>query len=620
MNNNKVYPVIIKISNKYLELSFDSEKSVFSVYDKRVGKKWEYLSFKQDFRIENINYGKDFIILFLNGQMELKITVELQESAEVVFTIDSNIDNKIEKFQFPKSIITPDKNHYLVLTDSEGILLPVDDVTYPLENKPFYYCEGGLCMSWIGMTDKSFNSGYMAIFETPFDCEVNYEHIDGSITFSPIWLSSMGIFNYPRKIRYIFFDKGGYVAQCKKYKEYIWEKNNVKTLKENEKRFPAINKILGGVHIYVWDNARSVKFAKELKNSGIDKALILWDPNHAPYPKEKYDSKLKKLEYGTGAYELFTDIHPDNYPGNKEIEKLPLKRNVFPKLFDIITAKKKDGSTYSNEFGTYICPAAVTNEIIKRVEKELKIYPHETYFLDVYQANGLYECYDNNHKLTRAQYAEAILNNYKLLEDKYNVYLGGEFGSDFVGSHGIYVHGMMTLQRTWFRTEADIKGTIYYKGNWKNNRKPSIMVGTRTASNIYNNYSVNEVLRAPLYELVYHDAIITSWRWDDCNHHCPEIWWKKDLFNILYGSAPLWSLDKNRWEAYKYTFIDSYKKVCGIIKEICYDELVEHRFVSDDHKIQESVFSSGKKIVVNFSDLPYEYEKYIIEPRGYIFI
>ena len=89
-------------------------------------------------------------------------------------------------------------------------------------------------------------------------------------------------------------------------------------------------------------------------------------------------------------------------------------------------------------------------------------------------------------------------------------------------------------------------------------------------------------------------------RWEDGNQHTPEIWWKKDLFNILYGSAPLWNLDRERWEAYKNTFIESYKRVCPWLQQIGYDEMVSHRFVTEDHKVQESVFSSGKKVVVNF--------------------
>lgn len=606
------------ISDDKLEVKFNQDRLTLSVKDKRSNKVWEQVPLDSGLTVEKVSQEGNFLKLDLQSPFAMTATIELTEQSELLVTVTADPRISCDKFRFPASFQTPDKEHYLLQTDSQGLLLPVDDTFYPLEEQPFFYGGGGPAMAWIGVTDSEFETGYMAIFETPYDAAIALEREQGLITFSPVWLSSMGEFSYDRKVRYIFFDRGGYIAQCKRYREYIWPKNKVLTLKENEERFPAIAKILGAVHIYVWDKAREVSFAQEMKESGIDKALILWNANHLPYPEEGYDDRLKELGYGTGGYELFSDIHPDSHPGYANIDKIPLKRNIYPGLFEKITARTKEGNKYSNQFGTYVCPGAVQAEMVKRVDKEVSQYPHETYFVDVYQANGLYECYHPEHRLSREQYAEAILRNYELLEDKYNTFIGAEFGADFAGSHGVYAHGMMTLQRTWYGSDIINKGTIYYYGDWKDNARPSIMLGTRTATDTYLKYSINEYTRVPLYELVYHDAIVTSWRWEDGNHHNPDIWWKKDLFNILYGTAPLWSIDQERWASFKVTFQESYNKICPWLQQICYDELVSHRFISVDHSIQETQFSSGKRAVVNFGDTAYTYEGQVIEPRGFI--
>ena len=112
--------------------------------------------------------------------------------------------------------------------------------------------------------------------------------------------------------------------------------------------------------------------------------------------------------------------------------------------------------------------------------------------------------------------------------------------------------------------------------------------------------------------------MVTSWRWEDGNHHTPEIWWKKDLFNILYGSAPLWSLDRSRWEEYEQTFIQSYNKVCPWLQKIGYDEMLSHSFITSDGKIQMSEFSSGNRVVVNFSNADYKYKGKIVKSRSFI--
>jgi len=634
------------IENDTLEVCFILPNKIFRIKDKRLNKVWEQVPLNVDILIKSVSQtgniltlelasgcdftrcasvcggeggGRDFVLAACTVR-DFTANIELTAGSELVFTVSSEPGAPLDKFYFPAAIAAPDKNHYVLQTDSEGLLLPVDDTFYPMGESPLFYCGGGPGMAWIGVTDIKFETGYMAIFETPFDVSVLLKKENELITFAPVWYSSMGQFGYDRKIRYVFFDQGGYVAQCKRYRAYIWPKNHVVTLSDSIKRFPAIEKIVGAVHIYVWDKAREVGFAQEMKDSGIDKALLLWDANHLPYPSPDYEDMAKELGYGVGGYELFSDIKTETDPYDENQTKPALRRTSYPGLFENIVLRKKDGSTYGNEFGTYTCPEAVRPEIIKRVEKELAVYQHETYFVDVYQANGIYECYNTEHRLSRRQYAEAIIKSYELLQNRYHVFLGAEFGSDFAGSNIIYAHGMMTLQRTWFNSEINDKGTIYYYGNWEDNERPSIMLTARTATNTYLKYSINEYTRVPLYELVYHDAIVSSWRWEDCNHHSPEIWWKKDLFNILYGSAPLWSLDDTVWTRYKQSFIDSYKKICPWLSQICCDELVSHQFITEDHKIQESIFAPGKSVIVNFGEDGWQYEGGIIEAHGFITI
>lgn len=607
------------LSDDHLELSFDRDQNTLTVTDQRCGKVWRQTSFDAGLQVLDIHHEQNQLHLALQGNFPVSAVIELTEASELVFTLKADPHTPMEKFAFPPPFITPDAHYSLVQTDGEGLLLPAGDTDYPLGAERPYFCGGGFAMAWMGVVDAAVHTGYMAILETPFDATFETKRVEDLITFSPVWLSSMGEFSYERKVRYAFFAQGGYVAQCKRYRDYIWPKNQVLTLRQNQQRFPAIEKILGAVHIYVWDQARAVSFAQGLKDAGIEKAFLNWNPNHAPYPEKGYDNRLKELGYASGGYELFTDIHPVD----AKMRPLPdpaifLRRTYYPGLFHLLAAQSRDGSYYVNQFGHTICPAAVRGEIVQRVEKELALYPHESYFLDVYQANGLFECYNPDYRLTRQQFAEAIIENYRLLEDNYHTFLGAEWGADFAGSHSVYAHGMMTLQRTWFDSAIQLQGTIYYAGDWHNNARPTQMLGSRVAPDTYLKYSINEATRVPLYELVYHDAIVTSWRWEDGNHHNPEIWWKKDLFNILYGTAPLWSIDQDRWEEYKVTFVESYQKICPWLQQICYDEMLSHRFVTEDRKVQETRFASKKRVVVNFGDTPREFEGQSLPPRGFL--
>lgn len=606
------------LENANLKVSFNDATATLRVLDKRCNKTWEQHALQKDLTLQSISQKGQTLTLAFGGATTFTTQLSLSAGAELAFAISADAATPMTDLAFPTAFKSP-RNHYALLTDSEGMALPVEDKDYPLGSGITYFCGGGIAMGWMGITDKAFATGYMAILETPYDAQLTPQRINCAVTFAPVWLASKEEFGYTRKLRYVFFDKGGYVAQCKRYRDYIWPKNGVLSLKQNAAKLPAVDKMIGGLHIYVWDNARTAAFAKELKDSGIGKGLFLWNPNHPPYPAKAYDDSLAAMGFVPGVYELPTDAKlRDTAWYDLEATATPFRRTAFPGLYNEIVARKKDGKPYVNQFGHFINPAAVRPHLYKRFNKELAVWAHQSYFIDVYQANGVYECWSNQNPLTREGWANAIRTNQQYLIDSLHQFLGAEWGADFCNGQTVYAHGMMTNHRTWWGTEIGDKGTIYYTGDWKNAARPTQMLGTRTAPPAYMKYSINEAVRVPLYSLVYHDAAVTSWRWEDANHHAPEIWWKKDLFNVLYGNAPLWNLDRETWTAYRNTFIKSYNTIHPWLQQIGYDEMVSHRFVSADKKVQESVFSSGKKVVVNFSDEEFTLGGKTVPARGFI--
>lgn len=612
------------IGNDNLKVIFDDQTALISVVDLRIGKLWVQSPVEGMPAVRKVSVKGNTLEASLQGDFRFTVKMGL-EGETLSMTISADEKEMMDELAYPAPFRTVDRNQCLLLTDGSGMMLPAWDSDYDFGEGMSYFCGGGLCMPWMGMLDGNREAGYMAVLDTPFDARLQpfRQKDDALVCFRTVWMSSLEKFSYDRKVIFHFFDKGGYVAQCKKYREYAWERNGVKTLKQKQEQFPALEKMLGAPHVYVWDSGREVSLARRMKEKGIERAMILWDANHRPYPVTGYDDSLKTLGYATGGYELFTDLHKsdtvvhDRYPFDGPLRH---KHCVYPGKYHQLAARKKDGSTYSNQFGTYACPAAMGQEIRDKMDRKKVEYAHETVFLDVYQANGLYECYSHEHPVTRKGYADAIMENLRLLEEEYGWFLGGEWGADYAISRSVYAHGMMTLQWPWWGSEIEESGTIYYYGNWRNNSRPSIQIGSRTAGPTYYKYCINESLRVPLFELVYHDAVLTSWRWEDGNHHYPELWWKKDLYNILYGTAPLWSIDRDRWEAFEKTFVESYGKVCPWLSRIAYDELVNHEFITSDGRIQRSDFSSGASVVVNFSDNDYEYEGQVVKSRSFVIL
>ncbi len=611
-----------KLTDNNLTVVFDDQTVLLSVTDKRCNKIWQQTAVTENLKVDKVIQDGNKLNVKMSGKYPFDVIFMLTPASALEVQLIAGEKMEFEKLSYPPAFETPDKNYYLLFTDSEGFLLRADDTEYGI-GRQIMHSMRGLSMPWMGVTDTAFQTGYMAIVDTPDDAEMWVKRYNGLISFEPLWISQKGKFGYTRKMIYHFFDKGGYVAQCKKYRDYVWAKNSVPpTLKEKQKRFPAIEKMIGAPHIYLWDDARELSFAREMKKSGIDKAFILWNPNHPPYPEPGYDNEIKKLGYLSGVYELFRDVHLQDTTGHIDPanrEGTWLNRFRFPGLFHKVAIVEKDGDYHYSGFGYDTNPKTVLSIIPElRTDREMEVYPHESFFLDGYLASGIFEDYGKENPLTRTDYKETVIEMNEFFADKYNSIVGVEWGADYGVPTVAYAHGMTTLHHMLYSSpDRNKKGSIYYMGEWDNPSHPSIMVGEYVPDEHYMKWAINEKIRVPLYQLVYHGAIVTTWRWDDNSHNMPSIWWKKDLFDMLYGTAPLWCLDRPRWKKFKQTFIESYQNLGPWLEQIQYDEMLSHKFLSDDHKVQETEFSSGKKIVVNFGEENYTYNGEMVNAKSY---
>jgi hypothetical protein len=147
------------------------------------------------------------------------------------------------------------------------------------------------------------------------------------------------------------------------------------------------------------------------------------------------------------------------------------------------------------------------------IPQVLREQPYLGRFIDVTTAEGLYECYDDKHPLTRVQKREC---GEKLLAyvRSQGLVVGGEHGIWWGVPHLDYIEGMMSGNR--FGWPA---GHLIHPKNRQ--EKFSGPYGTDTWEN-YDRWSMGHRYRAPLWELVFHDCVVSTWYWGDSNDdHVP---------------------------------------------------------------------------------------------------
>jgi hypothetical protein len=131
-------------------------------------------------------------------------------------------------------------------------------------------------------------------------------------------------------------------------------------------------------------------------------------------------------------------------------------------------------------------------------------------------------------------------------------------------------------------------------------QKPWLEVPDRVAK-----FQTGHFYRLPLWELVYHDCVVAQWYWGDYNNKLPALWLRRDLFNALYGTPPMFMFNREIWEKNRQRFVESYKTATPVARATGYAEMLSHRWLTPDHAVQQTRFANGVVVTVNFGDQPH---------------
>ncbi len=483
---------------------------------------------------------------------------------------------------------------YLVIPRGTGVIWPVNK-NYLSGSFAFYDWKS--TMSFIGVTD--LKSGYMIVSNDPWDTSVNLSKDNLSALINPAMthLSTKGIWGYNRTLHYIFVNDG-YLEMCQWYKKFVEAKGYRKTLTQKAIENPNMNRLKGAVDFWVINMNFVQKDADNLIKCGMDRALFSlsgWENSLS-----KLIDSLNIKGFLTSKYDIFTDV----FPANILPSAVGYRREGYPE--DVIV--KKDSNlqegwlAYINGAplqGYYTCSQTHSSWAIKEITTDLATNRYNNRFIDVEMASGLKECYSTVHPVSRKMDALSRIAALNTVKNKFSLVTGVEEARDFAFPVSDYGEGTMS-----------IFPQVNSGYDWSN---PIDTIGA-----YYGQNNLNPATRVPLHGLVYHDVHIPTWYTGDGVSKVPFSWDDKDLFNILYASMPLF-MPPNRtyWNTNFEKFLTSYHLISSITRNIAFEEMTKHTFLSTDRMIQQTEFSGGWKVTVNFDKVSHTVESRQLGSKGF---
>jgi len=510
-------------------------------------------------------------------------------------------ETRIRELNWPTAI---DGRHVdcTLLSNDDGMMVPRD---WPKSYHPILRARNDTSiiqsnlieswsMSWWGF--QKGDSAMMIIVETPDDAAYTFSHPPGGPTsIGPTWRAQLGRFGYLRSLRMVFLEKGNYVALCKRYRRYVIDSGQFVSLKDKIARNPLVKGLIGSPFIgcsvlrnvkkggprYDTENpennyrvttfAENIHRLRQLKQKGFAHVNV----SLSGWPNLGYDRQ-----------------HPDGLPPNEAGGGWEGMKAFFDACEDL-------GYTcwLHDQYRDYYVDAPSFNPDFA-VREEDTVRPPAHFPGTRFHPNDWKEGY-----IPYMNYwdggTQAYLNNRLML---------GHIQKNYrlIFAHGIHPKGSyndvfgyippdqdFNPERPCTRTESmKYRAAVF---NWV--RSNLGIVGTEdgadwtipyvdyvTSRFNRNPHSGNDASSAgaiplPLYELVYHDAVVTTGR---------------GLRAFLHANAPQMGY---RGETPDY---DEVRRMAALHKRIGLLEMVNHEFLDADRRRERTTFADGTTVTVDW--------------------
>lgn len=517
------------------------------------------------------------------GVSEIAVKLQLDPNKPELL-VELSGSGAMAPLRYPHPLVSP-AGSWLIMPVNEGIAYPVDD---PSLQPMHYHLYGGhgLCMAWYGVTD--LERGLMTLVETPDDAAVEVPRCEGRLHLAPQWEPQRGAFGPPRRLRYVAFDRGGYVAMAKRHREHARATGLVKTLQQKRQENPDVDRLVGAVNVWAF-GMDGVRLCQEMQSLGIRR--ILWSAGGSAEQLKRMNALPDVL---TSRYDIYQDcMDPANFPKVRHIHGdwtsagWP-KDVMIDAKGDWIRGWRVEGRAGASFDCAVLCDRLAPDYARRRIAAELKSKPYRCRFIDTTTASPWRECYSPDHPLTRSDSKQWKMKLLDVVSREFKLITGCETGHEASVPYLHYFEGMMSLGPYRVpdsgRRMADVVDQV-----------PEPVAKFQTG----------HYYRLPLWELVYHDCTVSQWYWGDYNNKLPKLWDRRDLWNALYGTPPMFLFVRDTWQKNRERFVKSYQTAAPVSRATGYAEMLSHAWLCADHSVQQTRFANGVVVTVNFGDRPF---------------
>ena len=367
-----------------------------------------------------------------------------------------------------------------------------------------------------------------------------------------------------------------------------------------------------------WGDGLSVKLLEQFAENGLDRLWLGVDSWQDGFRHPAAIAKAKELGYLVGPYDSYHSIHHPNEKDTWETAQFDLS------LYASGAIVNADG-TKSRGFkkkGYHLSPLVAQSYVENRVNGIVAQMPSDfnTWFIDCDAYGELYDDYSTSHPATQLDDMNARLARIAWIRDTYNMVVGSEGGAAYSASTLHFAHGMTVPVIGWGDPDMKSKTSPYYVGGYWPPEGPAVHIKQVPLKPNYLYHYYDPRFRLPLYQIVFHDSVVTTHHWGSGSLKFKNAIGTLALLELLYNVPPLYHLNIDEFSKHKAWIKRYYAFFSPLHKQIGGKVMTDFEWLSDDRLVQRTEFGDTVEILANFGTDAFRYKGVVIPGKSVVAI
>ncbi|MDE0401515.1 MAG: hypothetical protein OXL96_27270 [Candidatus Poribacteria bacterium] len=363
-----------------------------------------------------------------------------------------------------------------------------------------------------------------------------------------------------------------------------------------------------------WGDGLSVKLLEQFAENGLDRLWLGVDSWQDGFRHPTAVAKAKALGYLVGPYDSYHSIHHPNEKDTWETAQFDLS------LYETGGIVNADG-TMSRGFkkkGYHLSPLVAQSYVENRVNGIVDQMPSDfnTWFIDCDAYGELYDDYSTSHPATQLDDMNARLARISWIRDTHNMVVGSEGGAAYSASTLHFAHGMTLPVIGWGDPDMKSKTSPYYVGGYWPPEGPAIHIKQVPLKPNYLYHYYAPRFRLPLYQIVFHDSVITTHHWGSGSLKFKNAIGTLALLELLYNVPPLYHLNIEEFSKHKAWIKKHYAFFSPLHRQIGGQAMTDFEWLTSDRRVQRTEFGEAVEIFANFGTDAFEYKGLVIPRRS----